>query len=258
MGKPRGYVVSMSLKNETILITGASRGLGAAIARKCAAQGARIIIHYGRNAAAAQALQDTLGKSVLACLAEDLRAPGAGLRLWQAARKIAPLTALVNNAGIDPASPLDGPIEAWRRAWDDNLAVNLIAPAELSRCAVDDFTQRGGGTIVNIASRAGIRGDDINHDSYAAAKGGLLAHTRTLARALAPKNILCYAIAPGWIETDMAPKAGDKRARALAEIPLGHMAEPDEIAALACFLLSRATPSATGATFDVNGASHVR
>jgi NAD(P)-dependent dehydrogenase (short-subunit alcohol dehydrogenase family) len=123
---------------------------------------------------------------------------------------------------------------------------------------VADFRNQGSGTIINIASRAGIRGDDVHHDAYAAAKGGILAHTRTLARALAGDNILCYAIAPGWINTDMAPKGGEKLKLALSEIPLGQMAEPEEIAALTAFLLSDACPSATGATFDVNGASHVR
>jgi 3-oxoacyl-[acyl-carrier protein] reductase len=249
----------MSLKNQTVLITGASRGLGADIARACVNDGARVVLHYGQNAAAAEALQAQLGAQVLACIKQDLSQPGAGEALWEQATSIAgPITALVNNAGIDPASPLSGDIANWRKSWADNLAVNLQAPAELSRCAVGAFIQAGGGTIVNIASRAGIRGDDINHDAYAASKGGLLAHTRTLARALAGKNILCYAIAPGWIDTDMAPKGGDKLKSALAEIPLGRMAKTDEIAALTIFLLSGACPSATGATFDVNGASHVR
>ncbi len=250
----------MQLKNQTILVTGASRGVGAAIARQCAQDGAKVILHYGANEAAARTVQHSIGGNALACVGEDLRAAGAGARLWDAAAQHGPITALVNNAGIDPASPLDGPIEDWRAAWTANLAVNLHAPAELSRCAVSAFRSNGssGGTIINITSRAGIRGDDAHHDAYAAAKGGLLAHTRTLARALAAENILCYAIAPGWIDTDMAPKGGDKLTHALSEIPLGRMAAPGEIAKLTSFLLSGACPSATGATFDVNGASHVR
>jgi len=249
----------MTMHEKTILITGASRGLGAAIATKCAVDGAKVILHYGANAKAAQALQKTLGDAVLGCVQEDLRQPGAGMRLWDTATELAgPIQGLVNNAGIDPPSPLGGDIAPWRQSWADNLAVNLMAPAEISRCAIGDFRKLGGGIIINIASRAGERGDDINHDAYAAAKGAMLAHTRTLARALAGENILCYAIAPGWINTDMAPKGGEKLDLALSEIPLGHMAEPQEIAALTVFLLSGACPSATGATFDVNGASYVR
>lgn len=249
----------MTLQDKTILITGASRGLGTAIAEKCVNDGANIIVHYGANTKAANALRENLGDAVLGCIGEDLRIKGAGARLWAAAKSLAgPIHALVNNAGIDPASPLDGNIEDWRQSWDDNLAVNLLAPAELSRCAVADFRTQGSGIIINIASRAGIRGDDVHHDAYAAAKGGILAHTRTLARALAEDNILCYAIAPGWINTDMAPKGEEKLKMALSEIPLGRMADPQEIAALTAFLLSGDCPSATGATFDVNGASHVR
>ncbi|PHS21174.1 MAG: 3-oxoacyl-ACP reductase [Robiginitomaculum sp.] len=249
----------MTLQNQTILITGASRGLGAAIARKCVAECANVILHYGANAKAAQALQKTLGSAVLGCVQEDLRLPGAGMRLWEKATKLAgPIHGLVNNAGIDPASQLDGDIVPWRQSWADNLAVNLMAPAELSRFAIGAFRKQSGGIIINIASRAGIRGDDINHDAYAASKGAILAHTRTLARALAGENILCYAIAPGWINTDMAPKGGEKLDLALSEIPLGRMAEPEEIASLTVFLLSGTCPSATGATFDVNGASYVR
>ncbi len=248
----------MSIENKTILITGASRGLGAAIATQCVQEGNRVILHYGANAPAAQALQAKLGTAVSGCLQEDLRLPGAGQRLWEAAIKLTgPIDALVNNAGIDPPSALNGDIALWRQSWADNMAVNLIAPAELSRCAVKTFRDQGAGIIINIASRAGQRGDDINHDAYAAAKGGILAHTRTLARALAGENILCYAIAPGWIDTDMAPKGGDKLELALSEIPLGRMADPKEIASLTAYLLSGACPSATGATFDINGASYV-
>lgn len=249
----------MSLKDQTILLTGAARGMGVATAKECARRGAQVILHYHASARAAHELQDELGAAVIGCVGEDLSQSGAGARLWAAASKLGrPITALVNNAGIYAASPLHGDIDAWRRAWDANLAVNLLAPAELCRCAVQDFLRRGGGRIVNIASRAGIRGDDSDHDAYAAAKGGLLAQTRTLARALAGENILCYAIAPGWVETDMAPGDGPQRETALAGIPLGKMAQPEEIAALTAFLLSGACPSATGATFDVNGASHVR
>ncbi len=249
----------MDLKHQTILLTGAGRGMGVAIARACAARGARLILHYHASANAARALQDALGDAVIGCVGEDLCRSGAGARLWAGARALGePVTALVNNAGIYSASPLNSDLDAWRQAWADNLAVNLVAAAELCHCAVQDFRTRGGGTIINIASRAGERGDDGDHDAYAAAKGGLLAQTRTLARALAGENIQCFAIAPGWVDTDMAPKEGARRAAALAGIPLGKMAQPEEIAALTAFLLSSQCPSLTGATLDVNGASYVR
>jgi 3-oxoacyl-[acyl-carrier protein] reductase len=102
------------------------------------------------------------------------------------------------------------------------------------------------------------RGDDAEHPAYAAAKAGLIATVKTFARAWSGRGLLAYAISPGWIDTEMAPQGKDARARALAEVPLGAMAAPEEIGRLTAFLLSGACPSATGATFDVNGASYVR
>ena len=103
-------------------------------------------------------------------------------------------------------------------------------------------------TLVAIASRAAQRGDDPDHPAYAAAKAGLVATVKTFARAYAGDGLLAYAIAPGWIDTEMAPQEPEARARALAEVPLGAMAAPEEIGRLAAFLLSRFCPSATGAT----------
>ncbi|MBB5518307.1 SDR family NAD(P)-dependent oxidoreductase [Amphiplicatus metriothermophilus] len=249
----------LDLAGKTILLTGASRGVGAATARLCAQARARVIGHASRESAESAAL---VAAGIVAdgdFLFEDLRAPGAGLRLAvRAIERAGRLDGLVNNAGVYQATPLDGAQEAWDSGWEDTLAVNLRAPADLARAAVAHFRRQGGGRVVNIASRAGHRGDGPDHAAYAASKGALLSMTKTYARALAGENILFYAIAPGWIETRMAPEDVAARAKAVGEIPLGRVASPEEVAALAVFLLSDACPSATGATFDVNGASYVR
>lgn len=249
----------MNLDHITVLVTGASRGAGAAIAKMCASYGAKVVVHYNGNKAAAEAVCADIGENAVACVQEDLSQAGAGTRLWaKAVAEVGPINALVNNAGIDMVSDPYGPEAEWADAWSKILAVNLQAPADLSRAALRDYRPAGGGRIVNLCSRASHRGDSIDHPAYAASKGGLLSFSKTLARGAAKDGVLVYALAPGWINTEMAPTDPAVLEPAIAEIPLGKFAEPSEIGAMIAFLLSDLCPSATAATFDINGASHVR
>ncbi|MBX9730587.1 MAG: SDR family oxidoreductase, partial [Sphingomonas sp.] len=150
---------------------------------------------------------------------------------------------------------------AWVANWERTMRVNLTASAELCRLAVRHWQQRGsGGRIVNIASRAAYRGDSPAHWHYAASKAGMVAMTKTIARGYARDGILAFAICPGFTMTGMAEeylasRGGDKL---LADIPLGRVAMPDEVAIAARFLAIDAPPSMTGSVIDVNGASYVR
>ena len=247
------------LKGKTILVTGASRGIGAAIAKAAADAGAGLIVHASAPSAAVDGLVKDRSIPATRVLFEDLSKPGAGFRLFAKALAVAPgIDAVANNAGIYAETPLEGLEAQWAEGWTANIAVNLQAPADLCRAAIAHYRTKGGGIVVNIASRAGHRGDAIDGGGYAASKGAILAMTKTFARALAPENIFFYAVAPGWVETRMAPKDIDARSKAVADIPLGRVASPEEVAAMTVFLLSGACPSATGATFDINGASYVR
>jgi NAD(P)-dependent dehydrogenase (short-subunit alcohol dehydrogenase family) len=249
----------MNLDHITVLVTGASRGAGAAIARSCAGYGAKVIVHYNGNKAAADAVCAEIGDNAIACIQEDLSQPGAGARLWEKAKAQAgEINALVNNAGIDLVSDPEGSDADWNDSWQKIMAVNVQAPADLSRSALLDYKKAGGGRIVNLCSRASHRGDSIDHQAYAASKGALLALTKTIARGAGKDGVLAYALAPGWINTEMAPTAPEVLGPAIAEIPWGKFAEPSEIGSMTAFLLSDLCPSATGATFDINGASHVR
>ncbi len=249
-----------ALENKTILITGASRGIGAATALLCHEAGAAVLLHAGAKTDAAAVAAAAIGQTADDFLYTDLSAPGAGFALVERAlEKAGRFDAVVNNAGIYASSPLAGGVEAWNEGWARTLAVNVQAPADICRAAIAHFRKQGqGGAIINVASRAGHRGDGVENAAYAASKGAVLAMTKTFARGLAAENILLYAIAPGWVETRMAPQDIEARKEAVKEIPLGRVAKPEEVAAMIAFLLTGASPSATGATFDINGASYVR
>ena len=183
--------------------------------------------------------------------------------LWEEAleRSNGAIDVLVNNAGIYAEAPLDSSDIAWLDAWEETLRINLTAAAQLSRFAVRHWLGSGrAGRIVHIASRAGHRGDSPAHWHYAASKGGMLALHKTIARAYAAQGILSFAITPGYTQTGMAEdylasRGGDDL---LADIPLGRVATPEEIARIAVFCALDAPPSMTGATLDANGASYVR
>jgi len=249
----------MNLEHINVLITGGSRGAGAAIAKACANYGAKVILHYNSNRMEAEAVASQIGDKCAGVIAEDLSKPGAGARLWAKAKTSAgEINALVNNAGIDLVTDPYGDDAQWAEGWAKIMAVNLQAPADLCRAALVDYKKMGGGRIVNMCSRASIRGDSIDHPAYAASKGGLLAFNKTIAPGAAGDGVLAYGLAPGWINTEMAPTDPDVLRAAKAEIPLGDFAQVEEIGAMVAFLLSDLCRSATGATFDINGASHVR
>ncbi len=226
-----------------ILLTGASRGIGAACAHILTSDGIRLFAASSRDA--------------------DLGAPGGADLLWDKAIEALDgrIDILVNNAGIFEATPLDSDDAEWLAGWQRTMTVNLEASALLCRKAVLHWQQRGsGGRIVNVASRAAHRGDSPAHWHYAASKGGMVAMTKTIARAYAAQGIYAFAVCPGFTMTGMAEdylasRGGD---RLLADIPLGKVADPEEIAAIVKFLAIDAPPSMTGAILDANGASYVR
>ena len=232
-----------------IFATGTSRGIGRAIGERLAREDVRLIGH-----------RSTDGDD--STIAADLIDPTAPRRIWeQALEKLAGrIDVLINNAGIFEAASIDAPDAAWSEAWQRTMQINLAASAELCRLAVLHFRRHGGGRIVNIASRAAHRGDSPAHWHYAASKAGMVAMTKTIARGYAAENILAFAVCPGFTMTGMADEylASRGGSKLLADIPLGKVADPEEIAETVKFLAIDAPPSMTGAVLDVNGASYVR
>ena len=237
----------MSKAKTHILVTGASRGIGKAIVDSLDPDDVTAV---GQSTTGADGL-----------LAADFSREGAADRLWQEAldRLDGRIDVLINNAGLFDPNPIAS--DDWLESWNRTMTINLTASAELCRLAVLHFQERNQpGRIVNIASRAAYRGDSPDHWHYAASKAGMVAMTKTIARAYAKNEILAFAICPGFTMTGMAEdylesRGGDKL---LADIPLGRVAQPEEIASIARFCALDAPPSMTGAVLDANGASFVR
>ncbi len=249
------------LNGKTVLVTGGSRGIGAAIVRAVGGQGARVLLHFGHSEAAAEALRAEIGAARCRLIQADLAERGGAAHLWQAASEgEARIDVLVNNAGIFEAVAVDASASAWRGTWSRVLQVNLMSPAELCREAILHFRRHGGGKIINVASRAAFRGESPDQMPYGASKGALVTLTKTIARGFAAEGVLAFGIAPGFTETEMVTQSIDPetRQRVAKAIPLGSMAQPEEIGRLAAFLCADGVRHLTGATFDVNGASYLR
>ena len=231
-----------------ILITGASRGIGAAAFALLKERGHRVVGHSSKGS-------DQL-------VAGELTDAAAPRKIWDSAlyELGGRIDVLVNNAGIYEAVADDAPDDEWQAAWERTLRINLQASADLSRLAVAHFLERGAGRIVNVASRAGWRGDSAQHWHYAASKGAMLAMTKTIARAYAADGIYAFAVSPGFTVSEMTEEylAGRGGAKIIADIPLGRVASTDEVAETIRWLATEAPPSATGSNIDVNGASYVR
>src|SRR5690349_2558956 len=245
--------------NRSVLVTGASRGIGAATARAFAAAGDRVAVHYSSSAdAAAQVVKELPGSGHLAVHA-DLADPAAiETMVSDAAAALGSIDVLVNNAGVyHPHRIRETTYSEWQQAWTDTLAVNLTGPANATWCAVRHMPR--GGRIINVSSRGAFRGEP-NQPAYGASKAALVSLTQSLARALGPDGIAVTAIAPGWTTTDMAAVnlAGEGYDRRRLESPLERVAAPTEVAAAILYLASPAAEFATGTILDFNGASHLR
>jgi NAD(P)-dependent dehydrogenase (short-subunit alcohol dehydrogenase family) len=242
-----------------VLVTGGSRGVGAATAHAFAAAGDRVAVHYGtRREQAAQVAAALAGTGHLVVGADLADAEAVRAMVTEVAKAFGSIDVLVNNAGVFEPHPIDETsYEEWQRSWSHTLGVNLVGPANVTWCAARHMGC--GGRIVNVSSRGAFRGE-AEQPAYGASKAGLIAFGQSLARALGARGIAVTALAPGFVETDMALEAlqGEAGEARRAESPFGRVASAEEVAAAILYLASPQAEMVSGTVLDLNGASYLR
>jgi 3-oxoacyl-[acyl-carrier protein] reductase len=253
--------VDLNFEGKKILVTGASRGIGRAVASAFANHGGKVAVNFRENEkAAAQTMRGLDGKGHLLARADVSTPAGARAAVEESVSGLGGLDIVVNNAGIfreQRIATVD--FDGWQRAWQETLGVNLTGPANICYFAAQHMIGSGGGRIVNVSSRAAFRGEPTS-PAYAASKAGVNIFSQSLAVALAPHNIFVGVVAPGFVETDMAAGmlSGQEGDAIRAQSPLGRVARPEEVAHAVLFLASEGAEFSTGAIIDVNGASYLR
>ncbi|WP_263787636.1 SDR family NAD(P)-dependent oxidoreductase [Salinibacter grassmerensis] len=253
--------MDLDLSSQTILVTGASRGIGRATAEALAETGATVAVHYGRSEDAAAEVVEACGRGARAFQADLSALEATDALIERVVDAYGQLDALVLNAGVAIPTPLDDDTQSWSSAWAKTMNVNLRAPELLCRHALNHFRSRSpsDGRIISVASRAAFRGDTPDYMTYAASKAGLVALTRSIAREFGEDEIKAFTLAPGFTRTDMAQDFIDEygEAHATSDLALNELTEPADVASVVVFLASGHADHATGTTIDVNAGSYV-
>jgi len=249
------------MKDQIVLITGASGGIGSVTAVQFADAGAKVIVHYNSQQEKAERIRKKLKGTGHITIGGDLSSPNAIDKIVERALSVfGRIDVLVNNAGVYTEHPIDKiDFTEWQSAWNKSINTNLLGPANLTFHVAKEMIKQSVGKIINISSRGAFRGEPTA-PAYGASKAGLNAMGQSLAIALAPHNVFVYTIAPGFVETAMARPhlTGERKKEILNQSPIGRVAKPEEIAKTAVFLASEGTDFLTGCIIDVNGASYLR
>ncbi|HEY84971.1 MAG TPA: SDR family oxidoreductase [Chloroflexi bacterium] len=253
--------MNLNLDGKKALITGASRGIGRVIAQKFAAAGAKVAVHYNSNRAAAEETLNSLPDTGHIIVQANMSSADEVEQMVAAAvETLAGLDILVNNAGVFEAHPLDTVDYAtWQAKWQKIIQTNLLGAANASYCAARFMIEQGGGRIINVGSRGAYRGEPES-PAYGASKAGMHAMSQSLAKHLGPHNIYVTAVAPGFVQTEMARESlrGASGDEIRAQSPLHRVAAAEEVAHTVLFLAAPGSEWLTGGVIDVNGASYLR
>ena len=251
------------LTGRTILLTGASRGIGAATAQVLGARGASLVAHYGSHREGAEEAVAAMPADRRLLVQADMAEPGAARALWrEAVAWRGRIHVVIVNAATMPTTAFEGTDEEWDAGWRTALQVNVLEPASLIREAVNHFLEHGGGTVITLSSWAAQRGSGITHlNAYAATKAAIANVTQTVARNYASRGILGHVVAPGIVHTRLAEASAAARGgvdAVNAALAMGEMVPPEEVAELIAFLATGRCRHLTGATIDLTGASNIR
>lgn len=251
--------MEISLSGKVVLVTGGSRGIGAAIAKTCSDAGAKVALHYNRNKEEAEKVLAALNAECQAFQADLSQVSEVNKLFEQVVDHFSKVDVLINNAGVAVSSDFDIPAEEWAKDWDFNFAVNTRALGLLCKLAINHFKPNGGGRIINISSRAAFRGDTLDYLAYGASKGAIPSITRSITRYCGKDNIQAFTIAPGFVRTDMAQDFMDQYGEdfALNDIALNQLTEPKDLAPMILLLASGLADHSTGCTIDINAGSYV-
>ena len=249
----------IDLRGRVLLVTGASRGIGRAIAAHIAEAGGTVAVHYHRNREAADLLVDKIGNQARAFQADLANVEACRQLFSSVLDTYGHLDVLINNAGVAHLVSMDASMDEWHAAWEHTMAVNARATAVLCRLAIRHFVQRGVGRIINVASRAAFRGDTAEYVEYAASKGAVVALTRSIARAYGKQGVTAFVVAPGFVRTDMAQDSIEAYGEGyvIDDLALNRLTEPEDVAPMITLLASGLVDHATGATIDINAGSYV-
>lgn len=254
-------MIHIDLKDNNILVTGASDGIGKEIASYLMTMGANVALHYFKNKKAAQSLVDRFPNTNSHIFQADFGITEEVERLWEEVlESFQHIDAIVLNAGVFLKQPVNHSTKEWFDIWRTTMHINLDAPAILTKLGINHFKKQRGGRFIYIASRAVFRGETEEYLGYAASKGGLVSLARSVARSFGKFNIKAFIIAPGFVKTKMAEQFfGDHGSRAiLDEIALNELTMPKDISPLVALMCSGAMDHSTGATIDMNAGSHIR
>ncbi len=255
--------IMYDLTGKTVLVTGASRGIGAATARALAQSGATVIAHYGSQIEGAERALADIPEGQKYFIGVDLAMPGSGRELFkQALGCTGRVDAVINNAAVNLDTPFQGEDDIWDDNWLTTMRINVFESSNIIREAVKHFLANDGGVLVSMSSWSGQRGSAIAElSAYAASKAAVKAVTQTVAQNYAKEGILAYVVAPGIVKTRMSDAAAVARGGEdlmKAALVLGELVAPEDIGELVVFLVSGKCRHLTGATIDVNGATYVR
>ncbi|MBT8210686.1 MAG: SDR family oxidoreductase [Eudoraea sp.] len=250
----------MDLKGQRILVTGASRGIGAAIARELLEKGAIVGLHFNQSEKEARILQKAYPDRAELFQANLENASETQSLMHTVVKAIGPLDSIVLNAGIFLPHPVDMEMETWLTTWRKILNVNLESAGVMTKMGIEHFRKSGGGRFIYIGSRAAFRGETQEYLAYAASKGGLTSLARSVARSFGKDNIKAFVVAPGFTRTDMAEEFieihGEERV--LKEIALPELTTPEDISPLVALMCTGKLDHATGSTIDINAGSYIR